>query len=67
MNQIWLVMSEELLDHEELEKTPCRAFATKDEAEQFRKELKQLYLENADYENETTFWVQPLDFGRFGR
>ena len=44
-----------------------RVVKRKEEAEHFRKELKQLHLENADYENETTFWVQPLDFGRFGR
>ena len=64
MKIIYLVMSEEVLDHDELERTPCRAFATKEEAEQFRKELKQLYNDNRAYENETTFWVQSLPFGK---
>mgnify|MGYP003705433365 CR=1 FL=1 len=64
MKTIYLVMSEELLDHEEWEKSPCRAFATKTEAEDFKKILQELHRENKHYEPVTRFYIQSLDFGK---
>jgi hypothetical protein len=61
---IYIVMSEELLDHEEWEKSPCRAFDNKTEAEQFKKVLQELHRENKHYEPVTRFYVQSIPFGK---
>ena len=64
MNKIYLVMSEELLDHEEWEKSPCRAFETIEDAEEFKKVLQELHRENKHYEPTTRFYIESTPFGK---
>ena len=63
MKQVYLVMSEELLEDNDRWRDSCRAFATRQEAEEFKKVLEELFEENQDFENETRFFVKPVPFG----
>ena len=63
MKQIYIVMSEELLDDEEWHTDTCRAFEFKREAEQFMIQLRALYRENKHLENVTRFFIKTVPFG----
>lgn len=62
MKQVYLVMSTEELESGEFTE-PCRAFATRQEAEQFKKQLVELYEEGDDLENNIAFFIKAIPFG----
>lgn len=63
MKKIYLVMSEELLDHEEWEKDVCRGFDNLEDANTFKSQLVELHRENKHYENTTRFYIKTLEMG----
>ena len=70
MKQVYLVMSTEELESGEFTE-PCRAFATRQEAEEFKKvleelfgeKLEELFRENQHFENPTAFFIKAIPFG----